>query len=108
AGRDGGGSRPPQGARPPSLHHSGDRVVWVRDGEPGQLPGAALVAAVRHVAAAVLVARYARPRERHQLVLLLANLLVRAGWQNDRVVTFMLAVFAIRKDADLVTRVGCG
>jgi len=85
---------------PPSLHYSGDTLQWVRDGEPASVLGAELVAAVRRVGAAVLIARYARPVERHGLVLLIANLLVRAGWADDRkIVQFMVAVFTARKDA---------
>lgn len=69
---------------PPSLHSGGDTLEWARDGEPATVAGADLGAAVRHVGAAVLLARYAKPGERHALVLLVANLLARAGWADDR------------------------
>jgi hypothetical protein len=91
SGRDDGpgDERPLQTVLPPSRHPSGCVLEWIRDGEPARVTGDDLGAAVRHVAAAVLVARYARPKERHALVLLLANLLVRAGWADDgRVVRF--------------------
>ncbi|MBN9520298.1 DUF3987 domain-containing protein, partial [bacterium] len=91
---------------PPSLHYQGKELAWVRDGAPAAVPGAGLVAAVRRVAAAVLVARYAKPKARHDLVLLLANLGVRAGWtDDDTVVKFIAAVFAAVKDADKLEKV---
>ncbi|MBP3954841.1 DUF3987 domain-containing protein [Gemmata sp. G18] len=94
---------------PPSLHFSGVTLEWTRDGEPAPVPGAELRAAVRHVGAAVLVARYAKPNERHALVLLLANLLVRAGCESDaRAVAFMTAVFAARNDPDKVAKITDG
>ncbi|MBN9523104.1 DUF3987 domain-containing protein, partial [bacterium] len=94
---------------PPSLHHTGDTLAWARDGAPAAVPGADLAAAVRRVAAAVLVARYARPKERHALVLLLANLGVRAGWaDDDTVVRFAAAVFAAKGDEAMLDRVRRG
>ncbi|MDB5308811.1 MAG: hypothetical protein JWO38_3013 [Gemmataceae bacterium] len=94
---------------PPSLHYTGAQLEWVRDGDPAPVRGADLAAAVRQVGAAVLLARYARPKERHALVLLIANLLVRAGVEdNARVVAFMAAVFAARNDEDKVAKVRDG
>jgi DNA polymerase I-like protein with 3'-5' exonuclease and polymerase domains len=94
---------------PPSLHYTGVQIEWLRDGEPAAARGADLTAAVRHVGAAVLIARYARPKERHSLVLLLANLLVRAGWAEDAaIVRFITAVFTARNDADKVAKIAAG
>lgn len=98
-----------QSVLPPSLHHTGDTIAWVRDGDPAVVPGADLGAAVRHIGAATLLARYARPAERHALVLLLANLLMRAGWTDDRnAVTFIAAVFTARSDCDKAAKVTAG
>lgn len=86
---------------PPSLHHTGSTLHWLRDGEPAVVTGAELAAAVRRVGAAVLLARHAKPKKRHDLVLLIANLLVRARWSDDaKVVRFLTAVFTARGDAD--------
>jgi DNA polymerase I-like protein with 3'-5' exonuclease and polymerase domains len=94
---------------PPSLHFSGDTIEWVRDDTPATVAGVELVSAVRHVGAAVLLARYAKPKERHALVLLLANLLVRAGWEEDaKVVQFIAAVFTAKNDADKARKVADG
>jgi DNA polymerase I-like protein with 3'-5' exonuclease and polymerase domains len=94
---------------PPSLHHTGGTVTWLRDGTPAEVAGADLAASVRHVGAAVLLARYAKPKERHALVLLLANLLVRAGWEEDaKVVRFIAAVFTAKNDADKARKVTDG
>src|SRR5262249_32862677 len=94
---------------PPSLHVGGQTLAWLRDGEPAGVAGADLVAAVRHLGAGVLLARYVRPKERHALVLLLANLLVRAGWAEDaRIVRFMIAVFTAKKDPDKLAKIADG
>ena len=94
---------------PPSLHISGHTIEWFREGHPTGVCGADLVAASGHIAAAVVIARYARPRERHGLVLLIANLLVRAKWEeDDRIVRFMTAVFTARNDADKVAKIADG
>jgi hypothetical protein len=93
---------------PPSLQRSGDIIEWQRVGEPTGVTGADLGAAVRRVGAAVLIARYARPKERHALVLLLANLGVRAGWEDDLIVRFIIAVFTARNDADKVAKIQDG
>ncbi|MDY3563391.1 DNA polymerase [Gemmata sp. JC673] len=94
---------------PPSLHVSGEALGWARDEAPAGVAGAELNAAVRHVGAAVLIARYARPQERHALVLLVANLVARAGWADDaRAVALIAAVFAARNDADKVAKVAAG
>ncbi|AWM36961.1 DNA polymerase I, thermostable [Gemmata obscuriglobus] len=94
---------------PPSLHASGEGLEWARAGEPAAVAGAELAAAVRHVGAAVLLARYARPQERHALVLLVANLLARAGWEDDaRAVAFVTAVFAAKNDPDKVAKIAAG
>lgn len=90
---------------PPSLHHSGERLAWVRDGDPAAILGADLTAAVRHIGAGVLIARYAKPKERHALLLLLGNLAARAGWDKDGAVRFMTAVFAAKQDAEMVARI---
>jgi hypothetical protein len=68
-----------------------------------------LNAAVRHIGAAVLLARHTRPKKRHDLVLLIANLLVRAGWADDaRIVRFLTAVFTARADKDMAARIAAG
>ncbi len=94
---------------PPSLHVSGQTLEWIRDGNPATVTGADLVATVRTVAAAVLITRYAKPKERHVLVLLVANLLVRAGWTDDtKIVRFTTAVFTARNDPDKVKKIADG
>jgi hypothetical protein len=93
---------------PPSVHESQRLREWLRDGPPAEVPGATLVAAVKRVGAAVLVARYAKPKERHALVLLLANLGVRCGWDDELITRFVAAVYAAKKDTDLLARIADG
>jgi hypothetical protein len=99
---------PHQSVFPPSLHQSGETVEWIDEDEPDEVDGAELAAAVRRVGAVTLIARYARPKERHQLVLLLGNLGVRAGMSDAAAEQFITAVFAARRDADMLERIDNG
>ena len=57
---------------------------------------------------AVLIARHAKPKKRHDLVLLIANLLVRSGRADHRIVKIMAAVFEAQKDPEKAAKVADG
>ena len=69
---------------PPSIHPSGESVVWEADGTPAIATGDMLLSAVSRLAAAVLVARH-WPGEgvRHEVALALAGFLLRGGWSQE-------------------------
>jgi hypothetical protein len=80
---------------PPSLHKdTGEAVRWDRfDSEPACVPLDDLRKAVAEVAAAALLARHWPDRgSRDKAAMALAGGLVRAGWAEDRISRFALAV----------------
>jgi hypothetical protein len=64
---------------PASTHDSGEKIVWVADGEPQAVDGVSLATGVRHLAVAALLARlWLRERGvRHDLALAVAGFLLR-------------------------------
>jgi putative DNA primase/helicase len=65
---------------PPSLHPSGERVRWEREGAPGRVAAPALHRAVARVAACALLARHwPGAGARDEAALALAGLLLRGG-----------------------------
>lgn len=78
---------------PPSLHPSGERVRWYRDGEPAHVAGVDLTRAVGTLAAAALLVRhYPAAGKRHEAALVLGGFLARAGWSEQRIAPFAGAV----------------
>ena len=74
---------------PPSLHPSGERVRWERDGEPVQVEGTQLKRCVATLAAAALLVRhYPAQGRRHDAALVLGGVLGARGLgrESDRVV----------------------
>src|SRR5262249_37874613 len=85
---------------PPSVHHSGESVIWhQRDGQPAVITAGELQQAVAAVAAAAILARH-WPAEgnRHNAALALAGGLLRAGWTAERVRDLMKAVVRAAND----------
>jgi hypothetical protein len=83
----------PKGAcsmAPPSIHPSGERVLWDCDGEPEQVSAAELRQRVAELAAAVLlVTYYPRGGNRQGAALVLGGWLARAGWSADLIDWFV-------------------
>lgn len=75
---------------PPSLHPSGERYAWERDGPPARVADGALAAAVARVAAGALLARHWPAKGgRHDCALALAGVLARAGWPENEAADFI-------------------
>jgi hypothetical protein len=80
--RTGGGGKGAQTMAPPSLHPSGERVTWDKEGEAGTGDGAALKNCVEKLAFATLLLRH-WPREkgsRNDHAMTIGGVLARAGW----------------------------
>src|SRR5262249_28086925 len=78
---------------PPSVHESGEDVVWHDPREPARVRIEELHQAVREVAAAALLARHWPAKgSRQDASLALAGGLLRAGWNSERAGRFILAV----------------
>jgi hypothetical protein len=69
---------------PPSMHVTGEMVLWQCDGEPTRVGGADLKRAVLHLAVACLLKQhYPANGSRHEGALVLGGVLARAGWYPD-------------------------
>ncbi len=91
---------------PPSIHPSGERIEFERDGEPAEVMGEDLERSVSRVAAASLIARqWPKQGSRHQAALALAGGLLRAGWTVEETVAFVRAVVQAAGDEEVEDRV---
>lgn len=93
---------------PPSVGPEGDRYVWHERGAPARVPVAALRRAVRHVAAAALLARAWPGRDshvRHETALALAGWLLRGGLDADSVAAIIAAATTAAGDEEAGDRV---
>lgn len=102
---------------PPSIHPSGEQLAWLADGEPASVDVAELQRAVRHTAAAALLARhYPGEGSRHDYRLALAGCLLRGGLSPEDATRLMSvsariagadahdAAAAVRDTADAIAK----
>jgi putative DNA primase/helicase len=86
---------------PPSTNlRSGEPVRWDSDGEPADADGDALLCNVAKVASAALIARYWPRGSRHHATMALSGMLLRSGWGNVAVETFITAVVDAAQDEE--------
>ena len=86
---------------PPSVHPAtGERLVWVDDGDPADVNSSELIASVKKLAAAALLGRYWPKNQRHLAALALAGGLARAGWGEDATTHFLGAVAVAAQDEE--------
>lgn len=90
---------------PPSTHPSGETVTFYEDGSPASVDHDALDKAVRHLAAAALIAKYWVSGRRHDTALALSGALLSRGWFDDDVEDFVRAVCKGAVDAEVDDRV---
>ena len=100
-----------QTAVPPSVHPSGEQVVWETDDKdapeaaPPQTSGTALERAVRRLAAVALLARHwPRPGSRHDVSLALSGMLLRGGWSAEEAAEFVREVARAAGDEEWCAR----
>lgn len=92
----------------PSIHPSGDAIVWHIEEQPAALHGTVLQRAVERLGAAcLLVEKWNVGRHRHSLSMALAGTLLRNGWGVDDVAAFIEAVAVQAGDEELTDRVRC-
>jgi len=91
---------------PPSLHPSGEQVVWHE--ATGELPVInpdELAAATRMLAAATLLCRkYPAEGSRHGLALAISGFLLRNGWDVNRTRHFIVSVATAAGDTEIADR----
>ena len=86
---------------PPSVHPSGEPVVWEERGDPGQAGAAELRTAVARLAAAALLARrWPAEGARQDAALALAGALLHAGWSEEETEAFVAAVVRAAGDGE--------
>lgn len=77
---------------PPSIHPSGERLEWTKDGEPAAVSLAELRGAVSRLAAACILARRYPKKDRHGFTNALAGFLLRRAMPAPDVEALLLAV----------------
>jgi hypothetical protein len=87
---------------PPSIHPSGEPIVWRGiSGEPGTTTADVLARAVAKTAACALLARHWPGQgSRDEAALALAGMLIRAGWSAQETDTFIETVAKIADDEE--------
>ena len=95
-----------QTVAPPSVHPTGEEVVWHDFGDPAGVAAAELAGAVARVGAAALLARHWPGRGgRQDAFLALSGGLARAGWAVDEAESFVLALAEATGDDEARSRV---
>ncbi|MBT9282305.1 MAG: bifunctional DNA primase/polymerase [Hydrogenibacillus schlegelii] len=91
---------------PPSIHPSGERIEWEREGEPARVEAHELQRAVSRLAAAVLLAEH-WPGEgaRQNAAMALGGALLRLGFDADEAKCFIEAVAQAAGDEETAMRV---
>jgi putative DNA primase/helicase len=105
--RIGGGNKGAQTIFPGSVHEeTGEPVQWEEDGEPASVDGNDLLARVKLVAAAALIARRWPPKGgRHDAARCLGGLLARAGFSEERIKLVAQAIARAAGDEEWRDRV---
>ncbi len=86
---------------PPSIHPSGEKLVWERDGEPTEVEAEVLQRAVSRIATASLLARaWPNVGSRHDAALALAGGLLRAGWPTHETAEFVWHIATVAGDEE--------
>jgi bifunctional DNA primase/polymerase-like protein len=76
---------------PPSIHPTGERILWEEAGQPALVDGANLRRRVECLSACALVGRHwPATGARHHAAMALAGALLRNGWPEARVVKFII------------------
>ena len=91
---------------PPSVHPSGETLVWHSTGMPTVVEATELERAVAELAACAMLARRWTLHIRHKTSMALAGMLLRAGWSEERTVAFIRAVATVANDEELDDRLG--
>jgi hypothetical protein len=86
---------------PPSVHPSGEEIVWEQEGEPAEVEAEILQRAVSRIATASLLARaWPQAGSRHEAALALAGGLLRAGWEAQETEEFVWHIATVADDEE--------
>lgn len=90
---------------PPSIHTSGEIIIFDTDGEPTTVDHDVLHKQVRQLASAALIAIHWAPGKRHEIALALSGALLSRRWFDDDVEDFIKAVCKGAADDDVSDRI---
>ena len=90
---------------PPSIHPTGEKVIWMDRGKPKELAHVELLKVARLTAAAALLARHwPESGARQDTALHLSGALAHAGWSLKEIKIFTQAVVQAAKDEEIEMR----
>lgn len=90
---------------PPSVHESGEVIVFDKRGLPGKVDSNSLVKGVQRLAAATLLARHwSNVASRHEAALALSGALLRSNWSAEEIERFIEGIAIAAKDEELKDR----
>lgn len=92
---------------PGSVHESGERIDFVRDGEPAPISKDALLGTIERLAAACLIAKRWSKGSRHDLSLSLSGTLLRGGWSIEDTTGFVESICLAAGDQEIEDRKRC-
>jgi hypothetical protein len=91
---------------PPSVHETGELIVWYENGSPATIDGPTLTNCVVVMAAATILARsWPHEGQRHDTANAIAGMLLRAGWSEQSAEKFVEAVARAARDEEVEQRV---
>jgi hypothetical protein len=90
---------------PPSLHPSGERLSWDRDGDASPQRASDVERAAESLAAASLLARHWPKGTRNETALALSGALLQGGWDRKDAEEFMRAVTEAADDEEQESRI---
>jgi putative DNA primase/helicase len=91
---------------PPSTHPCGEKLRWEKNDPPKKVEADKLIRSATSLAGGALVIRhYPEPGSRNDFTLALAGTLLKAGWSQERVATFIEVTAQAVKDEEWRSRV---
>ena len=91
---------------PPSVHPSGEKLRWEKNGPPRKIEAGKLIRAACSLAAAALIVRhYPNVGSRNDFALALAGALLKSGWSQKRAAGFIEVTAEAAKDEEWRSRV---
>ena len=90
---------------PPSIHKSGERIRWKKEGDPSLVARGKLRTAAKRIAAVALIAKRWKEQSRNNIVLPLSGALLHAGWKREKVIKLVEAIAFAAKDEESEKRV---
>jgi hypothetical protein len=92
---------------PPSVHETGEPILWDQEGDPAPVEGEELRRTAGLLAAACLLVRSWTRGSRHKIALAIAGALLRQGVSEEEARNFIRVVSTTSSDEEVEDRVAC-